>query len=231
MPQCVWAGMGRWGRICKTKLLETACGNPGSSGGESKTMKIIPAVALMAALATVGHAGADGFAGVYMGGDLGVNRSSTSGTLATSPGNAPAYELEGGYGWNVGDSMLLGVEGFVDSNQQATHAPAGQQYGSNVYGLGLKFGVPIDSLMPYAKFGYDRTWGTGALSGFSAGGASSGLGLMYKFAPSWSVEGEWSSESPGTGGLKLKANNFNFGLNYHFDSPKTRDAAPIDKKQ
>lgn len=196
-------------------------------------MKIIPAVALMAAFATTGNAGADDFAGAYMGGDLGVNRSSTSSTSGmgtTSPANAPAYELEGGYGWNVSDSMLLGVEGFVDSNQQATHAP-GQQYGSNVYGLGLKIGVPIDSLMPYARLGYDRTRGTGALSGFSAGGASSGLGLMYKFAPSWSVEGEWLTESPGTGGLKLKANNFNFGLNYHFDAPKAGDAAQKDKKQ
>lgn len=180
-------------------------------------MKIIPAVALAAALATAGNAGADGFAGGYVGGDLGVNRSSTSGTVTTAPANAPAYGLEGGYGWNVGDSMLFGVEGYFDANQQATHAPTGLQYGSSVYGLGLKIGVPIDSLLPYARLGYDRTQGTGALSSFSMGGANSGLGLMYKFAPSWSMEGEWSTAAPSTGGLKLKTNNFNFGLNYHFD--------------
>jgi opacity protein-like surface antigen len=136
--------------------------------------------------------------------------------------------VEGGYGWNVGDSVLLGVEGYVDSNQQAAHAPAGQQYGSNVYGLGLKIGVPLDSLMPYARLGYDHTQGNGAISGFSAGSANSGLGLMYKFAPSWSVEGEWSTASPAASGLKLKTNNFNFGLNYHFDTPA--GAAPKDKK-
>jgi len=192
-------------------------------------MKIIPAVALAAALAAAGDAAADGFAGAYVGGDFGVNRSSTGGTSATAPANAPAYSVGGGYGWQVGDSMLLGVEGYVDANQQATHAPSAQQYGSSVYGLGLKIGVSLDSLMPYARLGYDHTQGTGALSTFSAGGANSGLGLMYKFAPSWSVEGEWSSASATSGGVKLKTNNFNFGLNYHFDAP-TGAAAPKDRK-
>lgn len=191
-------------------------------------MNIIPAVALVAALAAANNAAADGFAGGYVGGDLGVNRSSTSGTNATSSANSPAYGLEGGYGWNVGDSVLFGVEGYVDANQQAAHAPAGQQYGSSVYGLGLKIGVPIDGLMPYARLGFDRTQGTGALSGFGAGSANSGMGLMYKFAPSWSVEGEWSTASPSSGGIKLKANSLNFGLNYHFDS-SSGAAAP--KKQ
>lgn len=181
-------------------------------------MNMLPAVALVAALAAT-PAAADGFAGGYVGGDLGVNRSSTGGTSAAAPANAPVYGLEGGYGWSVSDSLLVGVDGYVDANQQASHAPSGQQYGSNVFGLGLKVGVPIDSLMPYARLGYDRTQGTGALSGFGSGSANSGLGLMYKFAPSWSVEGEWSTASPSSGGLKLKTNTLNFGLNYHFDSP------------
>lgn len=182
-------------------------------------MNILRAIALAAALAAANHAAAEGFAGGYLGGDVGVNRSSTSGASTTSSANAPAYGLEGGYGWSVSDSLLFGVEGYVDANQQATHAPAGQQYGSNVYGLGLKLGVPIDSLMPYARLGYDRTQGTGALSGFTTGSANSGLGLMYKFAPSWSVEGEWSTASPSSNGTKLKTNTLNFGLNYHFDMP------------
>lgn len=184
----------------------------------------------MAAFAAAGNAGADDFSGGYVGGDFGVNRSSTSGNLVTSPANAPAYGLQGGYGWNVGDSMLFGVEGYVDANQQATHPATGQQYGSNAYGLGLKIGVPIDSLMPYARLGYGRTNGTGALSGFSAGGATGGLGLMYKLAPSWSVEGEWSPSTSETGGLKLKSNNFSFGFNYHFDTPSTGASAPKARK-
>jgi len=192
-------------------------------------MKLIPAVALAAMLAAANGAAADGFAGGYLGGDVGINRSSTSGNTATSPANAATYGLEGGYGWNVSDSVLLGVEGYVDANKEAAHAPTGQSYGSNVYGLGLKIGVPIDSLMPYARLGYDRAQGSGALSGFTGSNANSGLGLMYKFAPSWSVEGEWSTTTPSSGGIKLKANTFNLGFNYHFDS-SAGTSAPNGRK-
>jgi OOP family OmpA-OmpF porin len=191
-------------------------------------MNIIPATALVAALAAAGNAVADGFAGGYVGGDLGLNHSSTSGALMSSPANSPAYGLSGGYGWKVGSSVMLGVEGHVDANKDTAHAPAGQ-YGSNAYGLGLKIGVPLDSLMPYARLGYDHTQGTGALSGYSAGSPNSGLGLMYKFAPSWSLEGEWSSTAPSSGGLKLKSNSLSFGLNFHFDSPAS-NSAPNSRK-
>jgi Outer membrane protein beta-barrel domain len=181
-------------------------------------MKKIMAVAALAGMVTAaGNAAAEDFSGAYVGGDVGVNRSSTSGSNTTSSSNSASYGLSGGYGWNLG-STFLGVEGYVDSNQQATHSPAAQ-YGSNAYGLGLKIGVPIDSLMPYARLSYDRTSGTGDLSGFNTNGTSTGLGLMYKFAPSWSVEGEVSTVSPSMNGLKLKADSFSFGLNYHFDVP------------
>ncbi len=181
-------------------------------------MNMIPATALLAALAAAGNAAADDFAGAYVGGDVGVNRSATSGASTSATASSPSYGLEGGYGWNVGSNVLLGVEGHVDANKDANHAPLGQ-YGSHAYGLGLKVGVPIDSLMPYARLGYDRTQGTGALSSFSASSPNSGLGLIYKFSPSWSVEGEWSSSLPSSNGLKLKTNSFSFGLNFHFDSP------------
>jgi hypothetical protein len=189
--------------------------------------KIVPTIVWLAPLLAAGHALAGDFSGGYVGGDLGVNRSSTAGSMTTSAANAASYGFEGGYGWNVG-STFLGVEGFVDASQQATHAPA-TDYGSNAYGLGLKIGVPIDALMPYATLAYDRTRGTGTLSGFSAGSMQSGLGLMYKFAPSWSVEGEWSTTAPVMNDLKLRTNNFSFGLNYHFDSPGEKRSEANDK--
>jgi hypothetical protein len=191
-------------------------------------MKNIPATALLAALAAALPAAADDFAGAYVGGDLGINRTGTSGAFASPTATSPSYGLEGGYGWNIGSNMLLGLDGHVGANKQTTHSVFGQ-YGSNAYGLGLKIGVPIDSLMPYARLGYDRTQGTGALSGFSASSPNSSLGLMYKVTPSWSLEGEWSSSLPASGGLKLKSNSLNFGLNYHFDSP-SGSAAPKSKK-
>ncbi len=192
-------------------------------------MKIIPATALLAALAAAGNAAADDFAGAYVGGDVGLNHSGTSGAATGATASTPSYGLAGGYGWKVGGKVLLGVEGHVDANMDATHAPLGQ-YGSNAYGLGLKIGVPIDSLMPYARLGYDRTQGTGALSGFNTSSPNGGLGLMYKFAPSWSLEGEWSSSQPSSNGLKLKSNTFSFGLNFHFDGPAAGSTAPNRKK-
>jgi outer membrane immunogenic protein len=178
--------------------------------------KIIMFAAFASLLALADIAAADDFSGAYVGGDLGVNRSSTTGTPTTSAKESASYGLSGGYGWNLGSTML-GVEGYVDSNQSTTHDPAAQ-YGSRAYGLGLKIGVPIDSLMPYAKLGYDRTTGTGDLSSFSANSARTGLGLMYKISPNWSVEGEVSTSAPSMSGLKLKADSLSFGLNYHFGS-------------
>lgn len=181
-------------------------------------MKSISAIFFAAALAAAGTAAADDFAGPYVGGNVGANTSSTSGAYATSPATVPWYSLEGGYGWNVGSNVLLGVQGRVGAFGSTAHAP-GADYGGNAYGLGLKVGVPIDSLMPYAWLGYDHTQGTGSLSGFSADSANSGVGLMYKFAPSWSMEGQVSSSVPSSGGVRLKSNSVNFGLNYYFDSP------------
>lgn len=177
----------------------------------------LPTAVWLALLLAAGPALASDFSGAYVGGDVGANRSSTSGALNTPAATSPSYGVEGGYGWNVG-STFLGVEGFVDASQQTSHAP-GADYGSSAYGLGLKIGVPLDALMPYATLGYDHTRGTGSLSGFSGGSKRGGLGLMYKFAPSWSVEGEWSLTTPAMNDVKLRTNNFSLGVNYHFDMP------------
>lgn len=180
-------------------------------------MRNISAILLAAVLASAGSAMAGDFDGPYVGGNIGVNSSSTGGTYTTSSANAPWYSLEGGYGWNLGGNVLLGLQGRVGGFGTTAHAPAGE-YGGKAYGLGLKVGVPIDSLMPYAWLGYDHTQGMGSLSGFSADSANSGVGLMYKFAPSWSLEGEFSSSVPSSGGIRLKSNSVNFGLNYYFDA-------------
>ncbi len=177
------------------------------------------AIAMATVLATA-CAGAADFYGAYVGGKLGYNRSGTS---ATSRDGSTTYGLEGGYGWEVG-SATLGVNAFYDSNQQATHTPMAQ-YGSRVYGLGLKVGIPVDSLMPYAKLGYGRTQGTGSLSNFNANSARSGVGIEYKVAPNWSIAGEWSSASPAMNGLRFDEDNFTFGMNYYFAPPKSAPTA------
>ena len=181
-------------------------------------------LAITAMLLAITTASADDFTGAYVGGKVGSNRSDTSGLLNSSRSSANAYGLEGGYGWDLGKTTL-GVNGFYDSNSQSNHSPLGQ-LGSHVYGLGLKLGVPINSLMPYAKLGYGHATGTGALSGNSFGNANSvngGIGLEYKFAPNWSVAGEWTAIAPSSNGTRLNSDNFSVGVNYYFEPPK---AAP-----
>ena len=181
-------------------------------------------LAITAMLLAITTASADDFAGVYVGGKVGANRSDTSGLLNSSRSSSNAYGLEGGYGWDLGKTTL-GVNGFYDSNSQSNHSPLGQ-LGSHVYGLGLKLGLPINSLMPYAKLGYGHATGTGILSGNNFGSANSvngGIGLEYKFAPNWSVAGEWTAIAPSSNGTRLNNDNFSIGVNYYFEPPK---AAP-----
>ena len=190
--------------------------------------KNIPNIVLTAALLVVTSAGAGDFSGSYVGAKIGSNRADTSDALATSRSSASTYGLEGGHGWDVGKAML-GVDGFYDTNREADHDPA-SRYGSSVYGLGLKLGLPINSLMPYAKLGYAHTRGTGAISNFGDNHMNGGLGLEYKFARSWSVAGEWTTISPRSNGIKLNNDNFTVGVNYYFSPPKAAPApapAPV----
>lgn len=184
-------------------------------------MKYLSAIILAAALAAAGTAMAGDFKGSYFGSNFGFGSSGIGGAYGTSPTTTPWYSLGSGYGWGLGSKVLLGVQGRVGGfgGFGGTAVPPASQYAGKAYGLGLKLAVPLDSLMPYAWLGYDHAQGTGNLAGFSADSANSGIGLMYKFAPSWSLEGEFSSTIPSSGGLRLKSNSVNFGLNYYFDAP------------
>ena len=172
-------------------------------------------------------AGASEFSGSYAGAKLGYNRADTTGSFVTSKEKTTTYGLEGGHGWDMG-SFLLGVDGFYDKNRETTHTPM-SQYGSKIYGLEFKLGLPLASVMPYAKLGYARTSGTGNLSNFSDREMTAGLGLEYKFMPSWSVAAEWRKTSPKQNGVRFNNNNLTLGLNYYFSQPRatiTRTAEP-----
>lgn len=169
------------------------------------------------------------FAGAYAGGKIGANRTDMT---DVSKKSATATGLEAGYNWDM-DGMLLGVDGFVDFNAKKKHsggaggiAPASVNYGSRVYGLDLKLGLPNGNWMPYAKLGYARTDGRGDpyASVIGDGGAHLGLGVEYKFAPQWSVAGEWTNGDGKSGATELDNNNFTIGVNYYFGKPS---AAPV----
>ena len=190
---------------------------------KKSTMAITLAVALMGMAA----AQAGEFDGGYVGGKIGVNRTDMTSVSRQSP---IATGLEGGYNWNRG-SILLGVDGFLDFNGKKAHtgtapAPGTVNYGSHVYGLDLKLGLPNGNWMPYAKLGYAHVGGRGDAYASVVGdsGAHLGLGVEYKFAPQWSVAGEWTNNSGKSGATKLDNNNFTLGVNYYFDTPA---AAPV----
>lgn len=185
-------------------------------------------IALATALLGMAVVQASEFDGGYVGGKIGANRT---GMTAVSRQSPAATGLEGGYNWNM-NGMLLGVDGFLDFNSKKTHtgvapAPAAVHYGSHVYGLDLKLGLPSGNWMPYAKLGYAHVGGRGDAYASVIGdsGAHLGLGVEYKFAPNWSVAGEWTNNTGKSGATKLNNNNFTLGVNYYFDKPAAAPAA------
>ena len=190
------------------------------------------ALALAAALLTVSTAQASEFSGGWLGMKVGQNRSDVAGqgTLAFptfASKSANTYGFEGGYNWDV-NSFLLGVDGFADFNQKATHAtvPAGvTSYGSDVYGLDVKMGLPSGNWLPYAKLGFGSARGTGFGLVGSSTGAHLGLGVEYKFASHWSVAGEITNITGKSNGLKLNNTNATIGVNYYFSEPYVAPAA------
>lgn len=196
--------------------------------------KCTMSIALTVASLGMTAAQAGEFDGGYVGGKIGGNRTDMTALSKQTPVTAG---LEAGYNWDM-ENVLLGVDGFVDFNEKKTHsgvapAPANVNYGSHVYGLDFKLGLPGGNWLPYVKLGYAHTGGRGDpyASVIGSGGAHYGLGVEYKFAPNWSVAGEWTNNTGKSGATKLNNNNFTIGLNYYFGKPyvapvAARAAAP-----
>lgn len=187
---------------------------------KKSTMTIV----LAAALLSISVAQASEFSGGWIGAKAGNNRSSLTGFDTKS---ANTYGAEAGYNWDV-NSLLLGVDGFYDSNRQAAHNPAPYNYGSKAYGMDFKLGLPSGNWLPYAKLGYAHTKANGSASAFGGNGAHLGLGVEYKFATHWSVAGEYTTASAKNAGNKLTNNNLTIGVNYYFDTPYV---APVVVKE
>lgn len=182
---------------------------------------------LVAVSLALSSANASDFSGSYAGIKVGTNRADTSGLWDTSSENSTTRGLQGGHGWDIGNN-LLGLDGFYDKNSEETHTPF-SQYGSNIYGLDMKLGMPINKVMPYAKLGFARADGTGSLVNFDDNRVHGGLGLEYKLAPSWGIAGEWTKSSHRESGITLNNDNFTVGLNYYFSQPKVASAPAIRK--
>lgn len=169
--------------------------------------------------ATAAQAGE--FDGSWVGGKIGQNRSGMTGVDRQ---NATSYGLEGGHNWNMG-GFLLGVDGFVESNGKAAHNPAPSNYGSSAYGLDAKLGIDAGYWLPYAKIGYAHTNGNGTAGAVGSSDVHLAVGVEYKFAPNWSVAGEFTSGRGKSGATSLHNNNLFLGINYYFGA--TPAPAPV----
>lgn len=184
---------------------------------KKNVMNVALAAALLGAMAVQ----ASEFDGSWVGGKIGSN---TSGMTGVDKQNSTSYGLVGGHNWDMG-GFVLGVNGFVDANSKAAHNPAPSNYGSSVYGLDAKLGIDAGNWLPYAKLGYARTNGNGTAGAIGSGDAHLGIGLEYKFAPNWSVAGEYTSGRGKSGATTLHNNNLTLGINYYFGG--TPAPAPV----
>ncbi|HEX5363935.1 MAG TPA: OmpA family protein [Gallionella sp.] len=183
--------------------------------------KTVISTALLGALLSMTAAQAGEFEGSWVGAKLGVNSSNITG-LDTK--NATTYGIEGGHNWDMG-GFLLGADVFADFNNKATHNPGAVSYGSDAYGLDAKLGLEAGKWLPYAKLGYARTNGNGQAGAIGGSDVHLGLGVEYKFAPSWSLAGEYTTAAGKTGVSKLNNNNLTLGVNYYFGAPSAAPAA------
>lgn len=184
-------------------------------------------LALLASLSVMASAQASEFDGGFVGARVGNNRSDISGLAATDGKNATTFGIDGGYNWDM-QRFLLGVDAFADFNSKKDHGtavlPFTNNYGSDAYGVDLKLGLPKGSWLPYARLGYAHTKGTSGASSISGGDLHGGIGIEYKYTPSWGVNAEWTGSSAKSNGSKLKNDNFTVGARYYFGATKAAPA-------
>lgn len=169
-------------------------------------MKKIYMSALLVGLAMPATLFASEFDGPYLGINVGNNRSSVT---SLSDKDSGYLGLKAGYNWDL-NGFLLGAEGFVDGHSDS--------YTNQDSGLDLRFGIPLNLWLIYAKLGL-----VGTDPGTRAHG---GLGVEYSLTKRWSVNAEWTTDSKDDAGSTFKNNNMAIGLNYHFGGEPAK-AAPV----
>jgi outer membrane protein OmpA-like peptidoglycan-associated protein len=190
---------------------------------ENTMKKSMISVAVTAALLSMSAVQASEFKGAYIGANVGMNHSKI-GTVSAANKFYPG--IQAGYNWDLTSNVLLGVEGFVDGHSSSVTATDA--------GIDAKLGYTMGKFMPYARLGAAATTPGTRIHG--------GLGLEYKFAPSWSVFGEMTADrrketlTTTFNGAVAKSvvtdntarnTNFAIGVNYYFDKPAVAAAAVV----
>ena len=95
---------------------------------------------------------------------------------------------------------MAGAEAFADFHNGSTTRSDG--------GIDMRFGMPLNQFMPYARVGFTADWPNTRLH--------YGAGVEYKFAPHVSLAGEWTTDKSNADGTKRRNNSFTLGLKYYF---------------
>ncbi len=156
-------------------------------------------IASSLAFAPLAKAAGIGYQGFYLGAKAGVNDSSTSGAANQSVSRA-FVGVEGGYGWLLSDTVLLGGDVWGDNHRKSV---TGRDYGADV-----KVGNVENQVMYYIKLGVAATNPGDRLQ--------YGIGLEYKYDLRLGVLVEWTGDSISKDNVNYRNNNYVVGLTYHF---------------
>ena len=91
-------------------------------------------------------------------------------------------------------------EAFADLHDDSTTYKDG--------GVDLKFGMPINAFMPYARLGATGNWPNTRFHG--------GLGIECKLIKNASIAAEWTTDTSSHEGTKRRNDSATFGVHFYF---------------
>ncbi|UOP04294.1 porin family protein [Conchiformibius kuhniae] len=196
-----------------------------------KKMTVLALGALMSASAFAAPEGKS-FTGGLFGTEVGTTKYSVADSENVSAKSTKDVVLTGGYGFEYGDSNLIGEVGAKAKllGSKALDYTAEDGSAANVkekqrLSVGYTQGYRVTSdLMPYAKVDYIHTrLKDSKASGIdTANGIGVGLGARYQVAPNVEVGAEYmhsrllTKKDDAGERAKLKGNSFSTGVSYRF---------------
>lgn len=152
--------------------------------------KLITTAAVLAALTspTIAQESSNKFEGAYAGAMIGGNSYSFDGLADDVDGLTFGGLL--GYRVAVTDGVLIGIEGFVNSNEANKDFGFGIKFNSDAsYGFNATVGYAVDNIMSFAMLGYG--WNDLSFSGLDLSDSDDGLhvavGVEFKLTRSFNL--------------------------------------------
>ena len=164
------------------------------------------------------------WAGWYVGGNIGYEWATVSGSSANPKGVAGG--LQGGYNWQYGQFVFGGETDLQFSGADDTFAPwkfSNPWFGS----LRARAGYAMNNILFYGTFGLAygglKAENLGANESHAMLGWAGGAGMEVGLTPNWSAKAEYLYMDLGNRSFAITGNNLGLtasylrlGVNYHF---------------